>query len=458
MVSDRSVGWLRYLHRTTPAVSGRGRERLGAGRSAPIEAAYAPALTAHRAPAWTEGPSAILDRLVDGLVDGATPGASADRAGGLLVTLGLRSMVADSSLDSTGDGAGTGDGTAIREESGSGRATFTRLAEELCQRWEADRQGLRSSDGTIRPADLAAVGLGLRLHDARHGTSLWARAAEPWWVWARQHWFGLDHPGGPPAEVPVAVDPATGTQGLGPLRDALMVAHLLAAQAGTPGGTGHSQTGNSETGQGGPDPDAPGLGGDARRLFEAAWTTLAPDLHAAAAGAALPTDPAYALAWLLTREWGLTDRAELASAAITAAWEPSWDSGTGEAGWGVTAADGTPIPDRLAALLAAAEATNRGDWWRLVNQPLAPCHQVVGVETPRVLLHRAEWVHDCLRVGLSPAHEDPKRWTTFRIVGAEPRMWYLTGIDGTSMDTAGAATVVRVPLVKGELEFAPGSY
>ena len=37
-------------------------------------------------------------------------------------------------------------------------------------------------------------------------------------------------------------------------------------------------------------------------------------------------------------------------------------------------------------------------------------------------------------------------------------MWYLTGIDGASMDTAGAATVVRAPLVRGELEFAPGSY
>jgi hypothetical protein len=37
-------------------------------------------------------------------------------------------------------------------------------------------------------------------------------------------------------------------------------------------------------------------------------------------------------------------------------------------------------------------------------------------------------------------------------------MWYLTGIDGATMDTAGSAIVVRVPQVRGELEFAPGSY
>ena len=46
----------------------------------------------------------------------------------------------------------------------------------------------------------------------------------------------------------------------------------------------------------------------------------------------------------------------------------------------------------------------------------------------------------------------------FRLVGAEPRVWYLTGIQDVHMDTNGATVVMWVAMVHGELVFTPGSY
>ena len=48
--------------------------------------------------------------------------------------------------------------------------------------------------------------------------------------------------------------------------------------------------------------------------------------------------------------------------------------------------------------------------------------------------------------------------TTFRIVGVEPRMWYVTGADGVTIDVTAQSVIVRVPLVNADLEFTPGSY
>jgi len=61
-------------------------------------------------------------------------------------------------------------------------------------------------------------------------------------------------------------------------------------------------------------------------------------------------------------------------------------------------------------------------------------------------------------LSLAPLVEDPTQWTTFRIVGVEPRLWYLTGIEGATMDVRPDSVVVRVPMVAGDLEFTPGSY
>ena len=94
----------------------------------------------------------------------------------------------------------------------------------------------------------------------------------------------------------------------------------------------------------------------------------------------------------------------------------------------------------------------------MIGAAQVACPQVVGIDFPAVALRRAEWMHGSLHLQLAPLQEAPDAHTGFRIVGAEPRMWYLTGIDGAMMDVTGSAVVMRVPLVHGELVFTPGSY
>ena len=110
------------------------------------------------------------------------------------------------------------------------------------------------------------------------------------------------------------------------------------------------------------------------------------------------------------------------------------------------------------AFLAAAEAAGPGRWSALSSAPLATCPQVVDVDVPEVVLTRAEWDRESLLLTLDPVHPDPRAWTEFRIVGVEPRLWWLTGIEGTTMDVRSDCVVVRVPKVAGDLEFTPGSY
>ena len=110
------------------------------------------------------------------------------------------------------------------------------------------------------------------------------------------------------------------------------------------------------------------------------------------------------------------------------------------------------------AFLAAAEAAGPGMWSGLSAAPLPPCPQVVDVDFPTMALSRAEWVNGALHLGLAPHRENPNLRTTFRIVGAEPRQWDLSGIDGASMDVTANGVIVRVPLINANIEFTPGSY
>ena len=110
------------------------------------------------------------------------------------------------------------------------------------------------------------------------------------------------------------------------------------------------------------------------------------------------------------------------------------------------------------AFAAAAEVCDPGGWSRLATVPLARCPQIVGVDASTLALRRAEWLDDSLYLELAPVRKDPSRRTGFRIVGAEPRMWYLTGIDGATIDVTAHAVDVRVATVAGELVFTPGSY
>lgn len=199
---------------------------------------------------------------------------------------------------------------------------------------------------------------------------------------------------------------------------------------------------------------APQAAEDSKRLFEAAIASIGfgadPELP-------LRANRGYASSLILAREWGLTELEDQLSAAIEASYEPTWDDTTGEFTWGMGLDEPHPR-GQFNAFLGAAEASGLGMWERLSAAPLDPCPQIVDVDFPAIALSRAEWVGDILHLTVAPLREDPKVTTTFRLVGGEPRVWYLTGIPGASMEARRDGVVVRVPMVHGDLEFAPGSY
>ncbi len=368
-----------------------------------LASALSVGLLARRTPAWTEPHLRILDRLIDRASTDrgveARPGPNAD----------------------PGPGADLGrDGSRLLLLLGL-RAAFSpsgatsvpgrdpaELAEQLCQRWEtAPLEDVSGSDDLGHVLDRALAGLGLRLHDTTNGTDLHQRAFAPWWDRVRAS----------------LVEPGTTT---GDPVSTLTLALLLAPQA----------------------PD------DARHLFDAGAAALTGDHQF---GSPLQAERATALALLGARVWNAEGRAQELALTVESSPGVSFEGDT----------DGPRPFGSSSALLAMAEAIevtkpNRGTeagWWSaLFTEPVAPCPQLVGVDFPDVALFRAEWINGVLHVGQAPSSENRQRWTTFRLVGDEPRMWYLTGIDGAMMDTAGSAVVVRVPQVRGELEFAPGSY
>jgi len=165
----------------------------------------------------------------------------------------------------------------------------------------------------------------------------------------------------------------------------------------------------------------------------------------------------YGSALILAREWGMDDLAERLSTGIEDSFEPTWDIPSGEFTWGMGLNEPHPR-GQFNAFLAAAEAAGPGRWEALSAAPLPTCPQVVDVDFPTMALNRAEWIGSSLYLGLDPLVEDPKVYTTFRIVGVEPRQWDVTGIDGAMVDAKADGVVVRVPLKKTTMVFTPGSY
>ena len=120
---------------------------------------------------------------------------------------------------------------------------------------------------------------------------------------------------------------------------------------------------------------------------------------------------------------------------------------------------GEPHPrGQFNAFLAAAEAAGPGRWTALSAAPLASCPQVVDVDFPNVALKRAEWHGETLLLTIDPLAPDPSAWTEFRIVGVEPVLWRVNGIEGVTIDVRSDSVVVRLPRVAGDLEFTRSSH
>jgi len=199
---------------------------------------------------------------------------------------------------------------------------------------------------------------------------------------------------------------------------------------------------------------APQRPDDARRLFAAACASIGLDDDPVLP---LRAGRGYGAALLLSREWELNELEGRLADAIEASYQPTWDVARSEFTWGLGLDEDYPR-GQFNAFLAAAEAGGPGRWSALSAEPIEGCPQVVGVDFPEVALTRADWVKGALHLRVSVLHEQPRKVTSFRIVGAEPRLWEVTGIDGAAVDFTAQAVVVRIPHVSGELVFTPGSY
>jgi hypothetical protein len=193
---------------------------------------------------------------------------------------------------------------------------------------------------------------------------------------------------------------------------------------------------------------------DVRRLFDAGCVSAGIDGELALP---LSANRAIGSSLLLAREWGITDLEHRLVDAVESSYEPTWDSVRGEFTWGLGLDEPHPR-GQFNAFLAAADAGGPGAWTRLSAAPLAPCPQVVDVDFPAMAFRRAEWVDGNLHLGLAPLHEDPQRFTSFRLVGAEPRVWEVHGLEGVSLDVTASGVSVRVPMIAADLELIRGSY
>jgi hypothetical protein len=270
---------------------------------------------------------------------------------------------------------------------------------------------------------MAGAGLGLRLHDNRHGTDLHTRAFDPWWAHARRAYLGLDG-----AQLPETTtlyyDPILDVHHRLPVSFNLTTAFYAAPQV----------------------PD------DARRLFDAGARSAGIDRPLR-----LPLRAArvYGSSLLLTREWGLPDIEANLVEAIEASYQPTWDrERLGEFTWGLGLDEEHPR-GQFNAFLAAAEAAGPGRWARLSAAPLERCPQVVGVDFPRLALRRAEWVDGVLHLRSAPLTDRPQERTVFRVIGAGPGPWQIVGPEGVEVRSDHAGLAIETPLVEAELELRP---
>ena len=387
-LSERSIGWLRYLHRKAhtednwaefghphPHWDAEARDEpersAVTGRRADlVDSSFAMGLMAHTTPAWTEPYVAVLDQLVErhtGWWAIQDVDQSVDADVSLLVLLGIRSMI-DGAIDSE-------------------------LQADLAERVAARIHASNDSGGASL-AGLAATGLGLHLHNARHGSTLHQEAFQPVWN--------------------AALDGPT----IGSVNAALLAAPF--------------------------DPVG------ARRLFDRA--NPGDKLESARPLSANRIVPS---ALLLAKEWGMTELEHRLAAAIEASYEPTWRNG--EFTWGMGLGEPHP-PGQCNALLAAAEAAGAGWWERLAARPIEQCPQVVDVDVPNMAFDRAEWIDGNLHLGLAPRVEDPTKATSFRVIGAEPRIWDLHGIENARMESRLSGLNVRVPMVKADVSLIRSSY
>jgi len=433
-LSERSLGWLRTLDAKVATPDSRHPDEAeplwddrtvapsaGGVRGDLVESALAMALMARRTPAWTERMRIVVDGLLDRILrpapaapgDATATDATAHRSAVALL-LGLRAAIVATDADRV-----EREPFALPDDDDPDRRwTHAGLAGDLAGRLAAE----------TRPDIGAMATLALLLADRAHGSDHHSRAAAPWWAAAR-HELGLDRAGPAPA--------ADDGEGAPHPLAAVPAQVLLATSCWL----------------------APCAADDARRLFDAGCAAAGLDRADPADALAAGPEAVHlaATALLLARNWGLDERTGALSRALEAVTEPVADAASGRFWWGL-GLHGDVLRGRPNAMLAAAESCGTGRWSALAGPMPAACPQLVDLDFPRLALTRAEWSNGCLVLRLTVLDEQRSVFSSFRLVGAEPRIWCMSGLDGVSTDVTSREVIIRLPLRSGELEFTPGSY
>jgi hypothetical protein len=461
-LSDRDLGWLRYLYRkaTTPDSwdrDGHPHEHWDTLSDPPmlcwyrfdlIDSTYAVAMMADRTPAWREVYGRILDELIfrhtgwwaaeDWLTqighdpkraeypdlyrllipehlwgnydvpgwtaNGIEPwGLQMDPIGatGNLFFKGFFLVMLGLHLRTTGDERWNQPFAMIRD----GENTFTwfhsAIAQHLHNQWMEAPAGCHCENTKVWPFCLAGAGLGLRLHDTLRGTNH-HDVFDGWWQnTCRTKYLHLDGPELPDS-VTLYYDPILDVHHEVPVMFGMIPAIYLAPQV----------------------PD------EAQRLFRAGLTQMGIWETTGAVGAEPPRTAALNL-WL-AKEWNLEWLAEPLATAIDDTCEPTWDATRGEFTWGFQLDEPHPR-GQYNGTMAAAQVATEGAWWRLANTDAGTRFTeptVTDVDFPAVALRDAHWDANTATLTITPVGvtDDPRARTTMRVTNVgDPAHWSVAG-------------------------------
>jgi len=484
-LTERNVGWLRYLFRkSTTADSwerqGHPHEHWDNKSDAPmlcyhrfdlIDSTYAISLMADRTPAWREVYGQILEELIfrhtgwwaaeDWLTQIGddpdrsnypdeyrflippshwgnynVPGWTANGiepwglqwdpigADGNLFFKGFFLVMLGLHRRVTGSARWDAPFEIVRD----GEHTFTwwhtKIAEHLAAQWRAHPEGCHCENTKIWPYCLAGAGFGLQLADLAFGTNHHA-VFDVWWEIARREYLHLDGDV-PPDVVTFYYDPVIDEHLELPAIGAAIPAIYLAPQV----------------------PD------EARRLWDAARAQMGLlEVH----GPVPVIGPRFtAMALLLARNWGVTDLADALETACDEHYPPTWDRERGEITWDFDLGEAHPR-GQYNAMMAAAEVMSEGSWWQLSNVSSADRFDqptVSGVDFPSVALTQAEWDVDRrqLHLSLHPMNQSVRGVpTTMRVSGlGDPSRCTVQSTDGTPTSAVGEGPDLRLETIIGE--------
>jgi hypothetical protein len=484
-LSDRDVGWLRYLYRKATTSDswdrdGHPHEHWDNLSTPPmlcwyrfdlIDSTYAVAMMADITPAWREVYGRILDELIfrhtgwwaaeDWLTqighdpkraeypdlyrllipehlwgnydvpgwtaNGVEPwGLQMDPIGatGNLFFKGFFLVMLGLHRRVTGSARWDASFEIVRDGENSFTWFHSAIAEHLYKQWAAAPAGCHCENTKVWPFCLAGAGLGLKLHDLLRGTDHHSVFRSWWTETCRTKYLHLDE-----EELPVTAtfyyDPILDVHHELPGAGMLPVTYL-----------------------------APQVPEEALRLFQTGMTRMG--LWDPQGPLGPPGDRGAATNLWMAKEFGHQPLVEAMSAAIDEHCQPKWDAASGEFTWGFNLNEDHPR-GQYNGTMAAAQVSGEGTWWRLAN--VGPGRRfveptIVGVDFPAVVLREALWDPETSTLTVAPVgiSTDSKVRTSFRVTNvADPSRWTVEGLlaADTRLRTLGTDLEVEMPVSAG---------